>query len=383
MADYYSIIKKTIDNLGETSPQLREKIFSSARNTIHKQLENAENLSPEIIAQHKAKLEDAISALQAEHGQAEHGQAEHTQTEHGVTAQATPTSPQQMQPPAQQVKQVQASPEPVNAPTPSKSAPSETVTPTARPQAAPQQPITQAPETTSTSNAVDNLLSPNNDQQSIDSAELSIPDIPEKDARFASKSKGSLGRNIFLALIAFILIALGYLGWNNKDKITEMLESITAETEEVQTGVIETSSLAEEKVIKNENRLGSSGEEIAAEPMETSTDSTKIDPTANNTAQVTNNQSDSNTNEATPDTTPTSAATATETPEASTSQEVAVAQTTSSVLFYEEGSNTNAGERYQGNINWVLKQQKITDDLPEEPVIHANVKIAKNGLNLL
>ncbi len=67
MADYHAILKRTLDGLGDTTPQLRAKLFERARVTIERQLETANPpMSGEAIAAQKAHLEAAIASIENE-----------------------------------------------------------------------------------------------------------------------------------------------------------------------------------------------------------------------------------------------------------------------------------------------------------------------------
>lgn len=67
MADYYSIIKKTISGLPNNTPEMRAIVYSKARTTIERQLRALQpEPSEEAITAQLASLEDAISTLDDE-----------------------------------------------------------------------------------------------------------------------------------------------------------------------------------------------------------------------------------------------------------------------------------------------------------------------------
>ena len=67
MADYYSILKKTIASLPESNGAARRSVYSRARNAIVNQLKAYEPpLSPSEITAEQLRLEEAIRKVEAE-----------------------------------------------------------------------------------------------------------------------------------------------------------------------------------------------------------------------------------------------------------------------------------------------------------------------------
>jgi len=67
MADFVAVLKKTLDGLGETSPQMREKVYVKARATIAAKLASLNPAPPAAVAERqKRALEDAILAVENE-----------------------------------------------------------------------------------------------------------------------------------------------------------------------------------------------------------------------------------------------------------------------------------------------------------------------------
>jgi len=68
MADYHAVLLRTLEGLGETTPQLRAKLYERARITIGKQLESSNPpMAAEAIATQKAHLEAAIASIESEY----------------------------------------------------------------------------------------------------------------------------------------------------------------------------------------------------------------------------------------------------------------------------------------------------------------------------
>lgn len=72
MADFVAVLKKTIDGLGETTPETRERVYSKARATIAAKLAALNPPPPPAVAERQKKaLEDAITTIEAEYRAAE------------------------------------------------------------------------------------------------------------------------------------------------------------------------------------------------------------------------------------------------------------------------------------------------------------------------
>lgn len=65
MADFVAVLKKTIDGMGETTPQMRERVYEKARSTIAAKLAAIVPPPPKEVAERqKRTLEDAIAAVE-------------------------------------------------------------------------------------------------------------------------------------------------------------------------------------------------------------------------------------------------------------------------------------------------------------------------------
>ena len=66
MADFVAVLKKTLDGMGETTPELRKRVYDKARSTIAAKLAAIQPLPPAAVAERqKRALEDAISTVEA------------------------------------------------------------------------------------------------------------------------------------------------------------------------------------------------------------------------------------------------------------------------------------------------------------------------------
>ena len=68
MADFVAVLKKTIGNLGENTPEMREKVYAKARATIESKLAAISPPPPAAVAEKQRKLlEDAILTIETEY----------------------------------------------------------------------------------------------------------------------------------------------------------------------------------------------------------------------------------------------------------------------------------------------------------------------------
>ncbi|MEM5501715.1 hypothetical protein WNY59_08945 [Ahrensia kielensis] len=68
MADFAAVIRKTLSNMSEATPELRAKVYDKARATVKKQIDAMENRPPQAaIDRQFAKLEDAINSVEVEY----------------------------------------------------------------------------------------------------------------------------------------------------------------------------------------------------------------------------------------------------------------------------------------------------------------------------
>ena len=68
MADFVAVLKKTIGNLGDNTPEMREKVYAKARATIESKLAAISPPPPAAVAEKQRKLlEDAILTIETEY----------------------------------------------------------------------------------------------------------------------------------------------------------------------------------------------------------------------------------------------------------------------------------------------------------------------------
>ena len=68
MADFTAVLRKTIDGLGETTPEMRARVYDKARATISAKLAAMNPApAPAVVERQRKVLEDAIASLEAEY----------------------------------------------------------------------------------------------------------------------------------------------------------------------------------------------------------------------------------------------------------------------------------------------------------------------------
>ncbi|WP_305986899.1 hypothetical protein [Roseibium sp. MMSF_3544] len=126
MADYYSILKKTIASLPESNGAARRSVYSRARNAIVNQLKAYEPpLSPSEITAEQLRLEEAIRKVEAEAARESLGLSPAASTS---APDVEPPEPEVTEPPAVEEPQVEPPPPP---PVAEETLPEETPEPTA------------------------------------------------------------------------------------------------------------------------------------------------------------------------------------------------------------------------------------------------------------
>ncbi len=337
MADYYAVLKRTLDGLGETRPELRQTLYERARLTIGRQLEASDPpLAAESVAAEKAGLENAIVQIEQEIA----GRSSVIKTAplvsdaHPDTDADTDTGAELTQVPVSMP--INPSPEPVAVEQPA-------LTPVAAP----------------------------------GGEALGVP--------MPAPANIKPGRTGFYVLMVFLILMVGAASaalWSNKDALMAMFEpsatpdsgikkvktiSVTVQPEEKQTATTETPSESAEKF---DTRLTESGEEVTAKPVPTS--------------PITLQPIDEDPVVETPATTPTEIETALVTPP--TVQPTA--PTTGAVVsqkafLYEEGGSAAKNSVDVGAVVWSVVNESPGSGQPEEPAIRAKVEILERNLVLI
>ena len=208
MADYYSILKKTISGLPNNNQETRDAVYAKARSAIERQLRAMDPApSDEVFSRQMASLEEAFVKLDAEFGAAVQAEVP-PQTEEDIIAEAI-ASGENAQPSIADATSPQAKPETIKTPEPTTS-------------------TSSGPEVASDIPSVENYKEPQiADPQGMEYSETILADTPETGAPVGTpakvKKRGCLS-NLLPILLAIGVIAGGlYALWINKDALMKGL----------------------------------------------------------------------------------------------------------------------------------------------------------------
>lgn len=373
MADFVAVLRKTIDGLGDTSPQMRARVYDKARATISAKLAAiTPPPAPAVVERQKAALEQAISSLESEYVAATPVDADDFDA---VIA----SLERQPEKPAASAKPI---------PTPAKTppAPANVSTPKAEPRAA--EPATDIASSKDASS--DSLI-----------AERTAPLAGNRPSARKPQPRSGRGGLIAVALIVLVFAgAAGYAVWLNRGEVSTMIglgeqqpaaeqPAAPAKPAPAPEVAVAPEAPPAEAVQKFTQKLNADGTEVDTGPANgepgvgegTSVAALTVPPPETPAPA---------TGDAPPATPPTTPATmpagqpAAETPappSASQPQQTAVA-VGQRAIFYEERTSANGGSAQQGNIVWSLVQESPGGDQPAEAAIRADATIPGKDVQL-
>jgi hypothetical protein len=233
MADFVAVLKKTIDGLGENTPEMRARVYDKARATIAKKLaDHVPPLAPSIADQQKRTLEDAISSVERNYAKSVPAADPLAELEHIFSSiDRNKNQPSHVRQPAT-AKLEAAKPEPFRpAPPAAKPEPFRPATPTARAEPSWQ----KAPPPFEADVRLPGMDSqPPNDQDEVfaNDEEPAAADTFQR-LRPATR-KRSYGGLIVAAAVLLVIGGGGYGVWLNKDAFGSMFglggsKSVTTE----------------------------------------------------------------------------------------------------------------------------------------------------------
>ena len=382
MADFVAVLKKTLDGLGETTPEIRARVYDKARTTISAKLAAiTPPPAPAVIDRQKAALEQAIKTIEAEY--------------------SAPPAP----PPVDDFDAVMKSLE-----TPAKAAPPAAKQPVVPPAASKDQrrsePATNAaPALTSDGAPLDAV---SNGLAADRLASGPLPGAPR------APSRGRLG----LAAVALIVLvfagAAGYAVWLNRVEVLAMLglgqpapqgEAAAPAKPEPQVAKAEPETPApaapanDAAIQKLTQKLNVDGTETDQGPAGGTPGVGEGTSVAALTVQPPGTTAET---PATPATVPPGTeATAPQTPaapETPAGAETAQAQPAAPAepqaeqpaavpvgqraIFYEERTSSSGGSAESGSTVWSLVQESPGGDRPPEPAIRADARIPGKDIQL-
>ena len=399
MADFVAVLKKTIDGLGETTPEVREKVYKKARATVGAKLAALNPPPPPAVANRQRKaLEDAIRQIEAEYS-------------------STAIAPVGDDDPLAELDALFAglskSKSPASAPAAAASASSKAIAAATKPQqatAAPNvnpSPLKGAelvpPEGVELPEVDDDFPAPHGERSYADpSADLAEPGhhpLPEPEDVPPPPRRERSGLVKWLAGAAAAIIVFGgagYAMWLNRDSFAELIgdsEQVAAvqpavdaeplqepaETPvESETAAVEVAAAPPAEEVLPEEPAAQ--EELQKYTQRLNPDGSEIDPgPASGEASIGEGTSVASATQPAGDTVPAAAQAAdTQTPAAGETA-VPVGQR---AIFYEERTSVAQGSAEPGSIVWSLVQESPGGDLPPEPAIHAEASIPGKDIKL-
>ena len=407
MADFVAVLRKTIGGLGDTTPEVREKVFDKARATIEAKLAAIEPPPPAaVIERQKKALEEAIAVVRAEFAAPAAAEAEDALDD--ILAdfdKPAPVVPQPAPPVAQA---------PVAAPAPRPEARREPAP--ALDDAAIPAP-TPAPAPTRAEPAHDVLHAPASERLAGDRP------APRSTAPERGESKPRRGILVAaLALVALLALGGGYLWWSGQlgpagSPVAENPAGGTAEpaattAEELAATPPEDEAGAEEPAPAEEaaepappaaagsqdkftQRLLPDGSEVDEGPTggqpgvgEGSSIASAVQPqTPAQTQPPAQAQPEAESPANAGDDAASAPAEGADQPPAQAAQQTPSSQAAAvavgqRAIFYEERTSAAEGSAEVGSITWSLVQESPGGDLPPEPAIRAEATVPGKDVQL-
>ncbi|MEM7068222.1 MAG: hypothetical protein AAF478_04995 [Pseudomonadota bacterium] len=347
MADYYSILNKTISGLAKNTDEVRQAVYSKARTAIENQLRKMDPPpGEEAIVGQLQLLEEAILDIESEysHQQIEDELDEIIELEEPMTVDEIEPAPDAAEP----EEPVVAAPVEPPVATPSPAKPAEPEEPPSEPAVAPAK------------------------LQPVGSEE--------------PKKRGKLGRILVWLLILGILGGGGYAAWANRGALQPMIASVLSGITGDEKPAEEPAQPAEDANESEEDgeaekepvRLNSEGEDEQAEDPNAA--ETELQPTE---VPVVLDQPE----EAAPEPEPTPEVEAVEEAGEGENDEAPVTEANPATLgevayLYEEGSAGAGASRSSASVSWSIVQVKPTEALPPEAVIVGNMVVPEKDLSV-
>lgn len=421
MSDFVAVLKKTLEGLGETSPEMRQRVYDKARSTIAAKLSGMNPPPPAQVADRQRRaLEEAIAEVERSYGQS--ARAEPLDELENVLNSLNGLKNQPVVSPRSRQPEPQRAHEPPRYTEQSRTheTPRPVTTPTSRPPAPHQQPVRHAPPPMEAA-PEDDEFEPLEDD-GYDAPPPNQQPIAEEPVR---RSRGA-GRLIAALLLLVALAGGGYAAWLNKDQLsatlaelTDSLGKTTATSEppatpvEPATANAEPENQTEETSTSNgpakfTQKLNPDGSEADAGPAASgstvgegasvaeATNDATTPPVSQQPAeqgQAAQEGTDEAEEAAAPDQQPAGEQPA-DTAQAPAEAQPAEGQTAPAqpdetavqvgqrAIFYEERTNSADGSAEPGSIVWSVVQESPGGDLPPEPAIRAEATIPGKDVQL-
>lgn len=244
MADFVAVLRKTLDGIGDPTPEMRQRVYERARSTILTKLQAISPPPPQSVADRQIKaLEDAIAVI--ERGYAGPAKSSDPLDEledvfaslNGLKDRptapprtVTPPPPTVQRPPANESRATPLAPRATPATPPTQQVQPRVATPPSREADRPQE--RQRPVTTPTRVDVPPTRASVNDDEALDEAAFE-DERARRNAPIADDEeprRRGFGRAIAAVLVLAALAAGGYGVWLNKDDFSRLVGLTPPET---------------------------------------------------------------------------------------------------------------------------------------------------------
>ena len=379
MADYYSILEKTISGLPNNSPEIRDAVYKKARTAIETQLRNMDPVpSEEAISSQLKLLEEAIVLIDSEHT----AQASPAEPEEPVTAEPEPEPEVE---PETVVPEETAPEEPVVAPVAETTPPESVVE---RVETAIDKIENEVPPSVGLDTAASSLDESDPGSVSVDpktkdilepivAADAAIDDAQPATTGldFEEKKSGTLLGGFFKFLVILGLLGgAGYAVWKNKDELSEFASNLMQPAEENQSNTV------------NEEPVETATEEETPEPdpVEETVETVTPEPVEPEVAEpevVEPEVAEPETSE--PETTDPQTAEETTSEETQTnSQQSGVIPIGEVAYLYEEGTAGSGATRTNAAVTWEIKQESLKEGNAPEPLIIGKMDVPEKAMTI-
>ncbi len=368
MADFVAILKKTIDSQGITTPELRARVYTRARQTIEQKLSA---LVPPPTSEQKTRqmksLDDAILVVEQSYSATGPTQSPAADPLEAFISEAE-ASARTVAGRAQPMRPVPPQPSPF----------SDRLPPVVQ-----RQPVSAPPPVTA-ANRAEPARQPAKGPQAL----------PEPAPQDASGAKGASRSLVWAVAGVLLAVGAGYGAWSRWDDLSGYYQKLTAgaansqpEVKKVTTTSVKPASPAEPPASepapataenspvgeqKFTQRLTPEGEEVDGGPAPGSDNGVGEGETV---AQVTTLPAPADPS------TPPDAAAAVGEPAGEPAPAVGVAVGQKAV-FYEEKTGTEEGTVDQGAVVWSVVQDSPGTGQPEEPAIRAEITVPEKSIKL-
>ena len=435
MADFVAVLKKTLDGLGETTPEMRARVYEKARSTVAAKLSAISPAPPAAVIQRQKKaLEDAISSVESDYvkiAPSTDDPLEELESVFAALKEAKPIGADKKSSAPAPAPTSAAAPKPVPAATPKPAPTKASVSPEVSEKLAPppqaSTPVpdagTVAPKPVPSSAPFESTLPPQ--PFSFDDDEQdTFEDRDDSDREFSDRVRPTYSDRVpnrrklvglIAAVLAILVVGGGAYGiWLNKDEFGRMLGMGESDPVAVSEQPAETPPATDVAAASPEaqpeepapavsapkftQRLNADGTEVDEGPAggeQTFGEGTSV---AAITTPVASDQPPT-LPPATQETPPATDAAAAEdpaqapvegapavaadgAPSDAASGEPAQVMVGQRAIFYEERTSTAQGSAEPGSIVWSQVQESPGGDMPPEPAIRAEATIPGKDIQL-